>query len=166
MVIFLFLLLSVLFLIFCHLFFNFLLRLFYCNKLLLPPFVVLLFFHHILLRDEELGWMDDGTDGWKGRSPLDRCLEANVTPPNYTYRVKPPPTHTTQGRGPDGQTPRILYTTTSGCCFTLATSFSPFSMLHFPTLESHASEGMACAYMCVCVRVCMYNIIHGEVRTL
>jgi hypothetical protein len=89
-----------------------------------------------------------------------------LPPPNYTYRVKPPPTHTTQGRGPDGQTPRILYTTTSGCCFTLATSFSPFSMLHFPTLESHASEGMACAYMCVCVRVCMYNIIHGEVRTL
>jgi hypothetical protein len=84
MVFFLFLLLSVLFFIFCHLFFNFLLRLFYCNKLLLP-FVVLFFF-----RDVELGWIHDGTYGWKGQPPLDRCLEANVTSPNYTYRVKPP----------------------------------------------------------------------------
>jgi len=37
------------------------------DKLLLPPFVLLFFF-----RDEELGWMDDGTDGWKGRPPPDR----------------------------------------------------------------------------------------------
>ncbi len=91
MVFFLFLLLSVLFLIFCHLFLNFLLRLFYCNKLLLPPFVVLLFFFHHLLLSGWGTWMDGcGTDGWKGRPPLDRCLEANVTSPNYTYRVKPP----------------------------------------------------------------------------
>ncbi len=31
--------------------------------------------NHLLLPDEELGWMDDGTDdgtdGWKGRPPKD-----------------------------------------------------------------------------------------------
>jgi hypothetical protein len=44
------------------------------DKLLLPPFVVLLLLSSIIFffRDEELGWMDDGTDGWKGRSPPDR----------------------------------------------------------------------------------------------
>jgi hypothetical protein len=26
-------------------------------------------------RDEELGWMDDGTDGWKGPPPPDKLKE-------------------------------------------------------------------------------------------
>jgi hypothetical protein len=29
--------------------------------------------------------------------------------PNYTYPLKPPPQHTTQGGRPDRQTPKILY---------------------------------------------------------
>jgi hypothetical protein len=39
-------------------------------------------------------------------------LEANVTSPQLHIPSKAPPAppHTTQGGGPDGQTPRILYT--------------------------------------------------------
>jgi hypothetical protein len=75
--------------------------------------------------------MDDETDGWKGQPPLDRCLKANVPnqiksalsavhssiipPPNYTYPLKPPAQHTTQGVRPDGQTLRILYTKMMMC---------------------------------------------------
>ncbi len=66
MVFFLFLLLSVLFLIFCHLFFNFLVRLFYCISLFCFMFKCLTKSFY----DETYGWkdsrkMDDGTDGWK-----------------------------------------------------------------------------------------------------
>jgi hypothetical protein len=60
-----------LFLFFCHLFLNFLLRLFYCNKLLLPPFVLLLFFHHLLLPGWGT-WMDGWRDEWMERTTTTR----------------------------------------------------------------------------------------------
>jgi hypothetical protein len=71
--------------------------------------------------------MNDETDGWKGRPPSDRCLEANVTSPKLHISSKAPPQHTTQGGGPDGHTPRILYTKTSGYPWPLDTVKSPKS---------------------------------------
>jgi hypothetical protein len=50
-------------------FFNFLLRLFYCNKLMLPPFVLLLFFHHLLPGWGT--WMAGWRGGWMERTPND-----------------------------------------------------------------------------------------------
>jgi hypothetical protein len=68
---FLFLLLSVLFLIFCHFLKIFFQDYFtvincYCRHSSSSSSSSIIFF----FRDEELGWMDDKADGWKGREMI------------------------------------------------------------------------------------------------
>ncbi len=64
-----------------------------------------------------------------------------IPPPNYTYPLKPPPQHTTQGGRPDGQTPIIIYT--SGYPWPSGTVKSPgfFRPYLFSLNRKRASPG-------------------------
>jgi hypothetical protein len=53
--------------------------------------------------------MDDGMDGWKGRPPLTRCLEANVTSPKLHIPSKAPPTYNPRRRTGRTDTKDIIY---------------------------------------------------------